>query len=364
MLHVTLFRKVKSFVVHEKKVKTPHRVIQEQGQESEIYSDHSAIMCSIKWKNEIKNNKDKEKKVMISKSYSKYKEIIQEQRISTTLLEGGKTLQEKYDKWMEQVLRIKEKCMIKAQKKQTSKNIRRLMRVKRKLKKERGNKISDVRRKLINKHIYREKYQTYAKKVSRAIEQLRRDGGGVKEESFWEFKRKLKGLKKETPIGMEGETGEINTEPRDIKEIYRKFYKNLFENPKVEEIREHVEKKMEQVKGKAKDQKPMIISKKVIRKVVSKLKRKKAGDLEGWNNEMIMEGGEEIIKSLEILFNSIHRTVEIPTQWEKMKIKSIYKNKGKKLQMKNRRGIFLTSVLGKVFEKKNDGRIGGETQHK
>ena len=217
MLHVTLFRKVKSFVVHEKKVKTPHRIIQEQGQESKIYSDHSAIMCSIKWKNEIKNNKDKEKKVMISKSYSKYKEIIQEQRISTTLLEGGKTLQEKYDKWMEQVLRIKEKCMIKAQKKKTSKNIRRLMRVKRKLKKEGGNNISDVRRKLINKHIYREKCQTYAKKVSRAIEQLRRNGGGVKEESFWEFKRTLKGLKKETPIGMEDETGKINTEPRDIK---------------------------------------------------------------------------------------------------------------------------------------------------
>ena len=34
-----------------------------------------------------------------------------------------------------------------------------------------------------------------------------------------------------------------------------------------------------------------------------------------------------------------------------MRIKSIYKNKGSKAEMKNRRGIFLTSVVGKIFEK-------------
>ena len=32
-------------------------------------------------------------------------------------------------------------------------------------------------------------------------------------------------------------------------------------------------------------------------------------------------------------------------------MKSIYENKGKITEMKNRRGIFLTSVIGKVFEK-------------
>ena len=43
-----------------------------------------------------------------------------------------------------------------------------------------------------------------------------------------------------------------------------------------------------------------------------------------------------------------------------MKIKSIYKNKGARNEMKNRRGIFLTSVIGKVFETAVLERIGKE----
>jgi len=34
-----------------------------------------------------------------------------------------------------------------------------------------------------------------------------------------------------------------------------------------------------------------------------------------------------------------------------MKIKSIYKNKGSRMEMKNRRGIFLTNIVSKLYEK-------------
>ena len=34
-----------------------------------------------------------------------------------------------------------------------------------------------------------------------------------------------------------------------------------------------------------------------------------------------------------------------------MKIKSIYKNKGSKKKVKNRRGLFLTNILSKCMEK-------------
>lgn len=58
-----------------------------------------------------------------------------------------------------------------------------------------------------------------------------------------------------------------------------------------------------------------------------------------------------MIKSLTLLFNEMLAKMEIPKQWEEVKVKSVYKNKGKRTEMKNRQGMFLTSVVGKVFEK-------------
>ena len=56
-------------------------------------------------------------------------------------------------------------------------------------------------------------------------------------------------------------------------------------------------------------------------------------------------------KSLTIIFNKVMTEMKIPKEWEQMMIKSIYKNKGAKTEIKNRRGLFLTSVVGKLFEK-------------
>ena len=93
------------------------------------------------------------------------------------------------------------------------------------------------------------------------------------------------------------------------------------------------------------------VSEEMVRRVVKSLKKRKSGDIEGWKNEMIIEGGEEMVKTMTGLFNKILKEMETPKQWEDMRIKSIYKNKGRRTEMANRREIFLTSVIGKVFEK-------------
>ena len=56
-------------------------------------------------------------------------------------------------------------------------------------------------------------------------------------------------------------------------------------------------------------------------------------------------------KSIRKMYNNLLEEEEIPKQWEEMKIKSILKNKGSRKEVKNRRGIFLTNVVGKLFEK-------------
>ena len=69
-----------------------------------------------------------------------------------------------------------------------------------------------------------------------------------------------------------------------------------------------------------------------------------------------------MIKSVVELLNSVSYEKRPPEDWKEMIIKSIYKNKGSQLDMKNRRGLFLTDVISKVFEKLISARNEKQTQ--
>ena len=82
------------------------------------------------------------------------------------------------------------------------------------------------------------------------------------------------------------------------------------------------------------------------------MKKKKAGDKVGWKAEWLIEGGDEMIKSLEILYNTIEQEKIIPKQWQQVIIKYVdKKGSGEKLS-KNQRVLFLVSTVSKVHERK------------
>ena len=101
----------------------------------------------------------------------------------------------------------------------------------------------------------------------------------------------------------------------------------------------------------AKDQEPLKFEDEDIKKGIKLLKRRKAADCQGWKNEMIIHGGREMERSIKKMFNRILQENRVPKEWESMKIKSIYKNRGSRMQLKNRRGLFMTSIISKLFEK-------------
>ena len=70
-------------------------------------------------------------------------------------------------------------------------------------------------------------------------------------------------------------------------------------------IENNREEGMEKIRLKAKEQEPVKLRKELIREVVKRLKGRKAADCEGWSNELIIEGREEIIQSLTVLFIEI-----------------------------------------------------------
>ena len=57
-----------------------------------------------------------------------------------------------------------------------------------------------------------------------------------------------------------------------------------------------------------------------------------------------------MVNSITYMFREISVTQQIPNQRKTMRIKSIHK-KGSKLLMDNKRGLFLTNILSKLYEK-------------
>ena len=205
-------------------------------------------------------------------------------------------------------------------------------------------------------HIVEENEKQYVKKIEATVEGLRKEGGGVKETTFWEFKRKLERRKEDHMIATRGKNRSPVESRKGILEIYQEFYSNLFKTKEAktkeeEEIEEGIQIRLKRIEEKANKQKPLDVKIEEVEQTIKKLKLKKALDEEGWRNEMIKMGGREMVISIWMMFNKIFKDGIIPEQWEAMKIKSIYKNKGSKKEVTNRRGIFLTSVLSKLFEK-------------
>ena len=158
---------------------------------------------------------------------------------------------------------------------------------------------------------------------------------------FGNIKRGHQVVKKDKLNAMITEGDDVETE-EDIKRLYEQFYKQLLETPKAENEKraeEKVEKTFTMIESVAETQEGMTVEEETVRKVIAKLKRGKAGDTRGWTNEMLMEGGDEMVKSVTLMFNVINTHCNIPEEWEVMKIKSIHK-KGSKRKMYNRRGLF------------------------
>ena len=135
-------------------------------------------------------------------------------------------------------MKIKYTCeMAKGKKKQQTKETRTLRKIKRGLKIERRTetnpkKIKEIvqRKKLITKYIVQEEEERHKRKIVRVIENLRKEGKGMKEDTFWEFKKKLEQRKEEQASAIRTENGKILEDKEEILQEYENFYERLLGN--------------------------------------------------------------------------------------------------------------------------------------
>ena len=104
----------------------------------------------------------------------------------------------------------------------------------------------------------------------------------------------------------------------------------------------------------------LLTTREEVETAMKKLKRKKCKDGGGWNNEILLDGGEEMTTSIHALFNKIETERTVPEDWKAVLIKTVGKP-GSVLDMNNKRGLFLTEVLSKLYEQvikqRNEDRI-------
>ena len=161
-------------------------------------------------------------------------------------------------------------------------------------------------------------------------------------------------------VTWEDDEGVLHEDPEEIREIYVKHFEKLLQRPtsestegkEAEVIAELVERGMEILARKIPPQKTSIEE---VKQVVNKLNERKARDSQTWSNADIKNGGNEMVESLQRIFQKMDNELDITDEWEEMDIIALHK-KGLRRKMDNKRGIFLTNNIGKIYEKVIKGR--------
>ena len=320
------------------------------------YTDHRAMTVTINT-SVLATYDNRKKKVMTSKGYKKFSDLLKKNKVSQ-IWKDQDTIHNIYRKWSNKVIEIKNQCMTNRKKKNKSRKVKQLKNILKQLKryKERckdtaKKEVLRNRMRFIRIHIENQLKREKANKIFAAVNKIRKSGGGFNETSFWEVKKEILGKRKCENKTINKENGERTCKKEEVLQTYKNFYEQLFKSKeRNQEKSSIIEKKLDKIIQSAKTQRPITIDDKDIEEGYKKLKRKKAEDFDGWKNELILAGGTEMKISLKHMCNKIFKDLITPEQWDHVIVKSIYKNKGAKLEMENRRGIFLTMILSKFFE--------------
>ena len=344
--------------IDEEKDITPYYVERVGGKDVRQYTDHSMITAIMKMNSQVEKNRTYAM-VMDEEGYQKFREKLKEEKVSSIL--DGDDIRETYTLWSKKVMEIKDSCSKRVKIKKKWKVCRKLTAAKKSITRQlkRTTDKTEIkklreRKEAIKQRIEEEEQKKEMTRINRIVEEVKK-GGGVNSNTFWDVRRKLCGRPDEKAHAMMNKDGVMCEKVDEIKEIHADWFKELLTTregqtkieKEAEEIVEIVWKSMEAI---ARTQPPRITTKEEVEEIVKKLDPKKAKDIDSWKNDIIKEGGEEMIISITKIINKVDSQRVIPYEWQKMEIKTTHKS-GPKYKMSNKRGLFLTNCVSKVYER-------------
>ena len=179
-----------------------------------------------------------------------------------------------------------------------------------------------------------------------------KEGNAFSVDKFWKLRKKVLGSCEERTSIVSEEGVEMFNEESIINEYRNEFVKRLSHrsiHPSYAEYEEKTNKVLETLLCSQEDWQPEFTVDEVS-KVLHGLKKGKAFPDE-FPPEIFMNAGTHLVQGITRTLNNIKRTVKSPTEWLKMAIRTLFKNKGSRKVLKYHRGIFLTVILSKVMEK-------------
>ena len=366
LLDEPLYDTISDIIVDEGKIQTPYWITTKKKQKRVTFSDHCAIIMILDVKTgslPVADEKDEKMWMVTECGLQKYKEISTER----TLFYDNNDTTDMYRQWWDHVENTLNKCFKKrspkARKDSSLKSqslifIRTVLtKISRKGRVQR--EVTAVYKKILLAWEQKKLEDEKVRKLTETLSQFSEDEK-TPPNAYWKVLKSVRG-KDKTKISsvLKNDGVEVFSKSQIKHEIIQEFENRLRNRQPVEGWSEYVQTTNQLVEflmnRDVMDGLDFTMEELII--AIKRLKKKKAPGPDNVISEFLIEAGEGLLLPLLDLFNQIKRSKTHPKQWNSVLITIIYKNKGSRKSLVNYRGIFLASIVSKVFERMLKNRI-------
>ncbi len=353
-----MYHSIDSFTVDEDKCLTPFRVTKRGKQIKSIYSDHCALTTQFNILHKPPEKINEKRWAITPDGLEKFRELTDPPFYQ---VEEGSDPQLNYNMFSNKITQTMGKCFkektMNMNKEAPSGNkkighlIQKLTAYKKRGKAQRSAAmfLIDKMKEIQMQNVSKENLE----KVRKMHEDFT-DEGKFSKNQFWKL-RKFLTKSKESKTSVLVDNVEIIGEESN-RNAYRDEFIHRLRNrtisPELEEYQLTIETLVKEYLKHAEEVKeqPDFTMDELIA-IIKSLASKKSPGEDKITTDLLKAAGKGLLQAILDLFNNMKNKFVIPVQWELVIIKTLYKGKGKKKELVNYRGIFLTSTLCKVFEK-------------
>ena len=332
MTNQSVYDDIIEMIIDEEKL---YRLTKYKGKEIKE-TDHNTIIIEI---NDVRQKQHKDKRTRWNtknkQGWKIYKEITENNKDLDRTWRGD-NVENEWENWAEIASKILNKSLgkirISGKNRQGIDNeVREMMQEKRKIRKETNatdnieNKALLIKRRQDIEALIKKKInENEEEKITEMTNKLSDKKNNNKE--LWKLKRMTQ-TKNSSAFTIKDDKGEDITSPEEIKNRVTEYYEELYESNEVKEGYEDYNESQNKFIGQClvtKDKYIQELTEIEIEEAIKDLEKGKAVGPDEISNEMIIEGGTSMRKSILRMMMIIYNKEEIPKEWNKAYIKKTY----------------------------------------